>query len=69
MEGHYDLIGPDGEIILPSMWERVFQPDWAVTMIMWPLEEQSRGEQMKSVESTTCANVSNGEASLEVFYT
>ncbi|KAK0716631.1 hypothetical protein B0T21DRAFT_270364, partial [Apiosordaria backusii] len=22
-EGHYDLIGPDGEIILPSEWERV----------------------------------------------
>ncbi|KAL6355640.1 hypothetical protein LRP88_11243 [Fusarium phalaenopsidis] len=36
MEGRYDLIGPDGEIILPSVWEKVVQPDWAITMRMWP---------------------------------
>ncbi|KAM0387708.1 hypothetical protein ACHAQC_010354 [Fusarium culmorum] len=39
MEGHYDLIGPDGEIILPSVWERVIQPDWAITMTMWPTDK------------------------------
>ncbi|KAF0637471.1 hypothetical protein FPSE5266_02917 [Fusarium pseudograminearum] len=38
MEGHYDLIGPDGEIIFPSVWERVIQPDWAITMTMWPTD-------------------------------
>lgn len=37
-EGHYDLIGPNGEIILPSVWEKVIEPDWAITMTMWPLE-------------------------------
>ncbi|KAI8651414.1 C2H2-type domain-containing protein [Fusarium keratoplasticum] len=36
MEGRYDLIGPDSEIILPSVWEKVVQPDWAITMRMWP---------------------------------
>ncbi|KAJ4181983.1 hypothetical protein NW755_010671 [Fusarium falciforme] len=36
VEGRYDLIGPDGEIILPSVWEKVVQPDWAITMRMWP---------------------------------
>jgi len=35
-EGRYDLIGPNGEIILPTIWEKVIQPDWAVTMQMWP---------------------------------
>ncbi|KAF2142206.1 uncharacterized protein K452DRAFT_194906, partial [Aplosporella prunicola CBS 121167] len=25
-EGHYDLVGPDGEIILPQIWETVIQP-------------------------------------------
>ncbi|KAG5655819.1 hypothetical protein KAF25_008938 [Fusarium avenaceum] len=39
MEGHYDLIGPDGEIILPSVWEKVVQPDWAITMTMWPMDK------------------------------
>ncbi|CAK7568498.1 MAG: hypothetical protein SEPTF4163_006491 [Sporothrix epigloea] len=37
-EGHYDLIGPNGEIILPSIWEKVVEPDWSVTMHMWPMD-------------------------------
>jgi hypothetical protein len=35
-EGHFDLIGPDGEIILPQVWETSVQPDWMITMHMWP---------------------------------
>jgi hypothetical protein len=38
-EGHYDLIGPNGEIILPSVWDRSVQPDWSITMHMWPVEK------------------------------
>ena len=38
-EGHYDLIGPNGEIILPSVWEKVIEPDWAITMTMWPMDK------------------------------
>ena len=38
-EGHYDLVGPDGEIILPQAWETILQPDWAITMHMWPMLE------------------------------
>lgn len=34
-EGFYDLLGPDGEIILPAVWERTIQPDWSVTMELW----------------------------------
>lgn len=37
-EGHYDLIGTNGEIILPSVWESVIKPDLAITMHMWPME-------------------------------
>ncbi|TPX13993.1 uncharacterized protein E0L32_005693 [Thyridium curvatum] len=37
-EGHYDLIGPNGEIILPSVWEKIIEPDWAVSMHMWPMD-------------------------------
>src|SRR6218665_3775324 len=39
MEGHYDLHGPDGQIILPGVWDVTVQPDWAITMVMWPLPE------------------------------
>lgn len=37
--GHYDLLGPNGEIILPTVWEKVIQPDWNITMTMWPLDK------------------------------
>ncbi|KAI9826468.1 MAG: hypothetical protein M1819_007361 [Sarea resinae] len=38
-EGHYDLVGPNGEIILPQVWETMVEPDWAITMHMWPMPE------------------------------
>jgi len=38
-DGHYDLIGPNGEIILPQMWETMIEPDWQITMHMWPMPE------------------------------
>jgi hypothetical protein len=38
-EGHYDLVGPNGEIILPQVWETMIEPDWAITMHMWPMPE------------------------------
>jgi hypothetical protein len=34
--GHFDLTDPSGSLILPSLWETVVQPDWTVTMHMWP---------------------------------
>ncbi|KND86106.1 hypothetical protein TOPH_09272 [Tolypocladium ophioglossoides CBS 100239] len=37
--GHYDLTGPNGEIILPSVWEKVIEPDWSISMTMWPVEK------------------------------
>lgn len=39
--GYYDLIGPNGEIILPQVWEKVVEPDWQVTMEMWPMDRQA----------------------------
>ena len=38
--GHYDLMGPDGGIIIPSAWETTIEPDWKITMHMWPLPEK-----------------------------
>ncbi|KAI1942341.1 hypothetical protein LOZ57_005365 [Ophidiomyces ophidiicola] len=39
-DGHYDLIGPNGDIILPQVWETVVEPDWSITMHMWPIPEK-----------------------------
>jgi hypothetical protein len=38
-QGHYDLVGPHGEIVLPQVWDEMVEPDWAVTMHMWPMPE------------------------------
>ena len=43
MEGHYDLIGPNGEIILPKVWETTIEPDTNISMHMWPMPEPPRG--------------------------
>ena len=45
-EGHYDLIGPNGEIILPSVWEKVIEPDSNITMHMWPMDKAPLRGQM-----------------------
>lgn len=38
-QGHYDLMGPDGEILLPQVWETMIQPDTEISMHMWPMPE------------------------------
>jgi hypothetical protein len=39
MEGRYDLIGPDKEIIMPNYWESTVEPDMQITMMLWPIPE------------------------------
>ena len=34
--GHYDICGPEGSIILPDVWEVTARPGWKVEMKMWP---------------------------------
>jgi len=33
-EGRYNLVGPNGETILPQVWETTIEPDWVITMHM-----------------------------------
>jgi len=39
-DGHYDLMGDQGEIILPQIWEAVIKPGMSITMHMWPMPEK-----------------------------
>lgn len=39
-EGSYDLVGPDGGIVLPQAWENIVQPGMAIAMNMWPTPQQ-----------------------------
>ena len=40
--GMFDLIGPNGEIILPQVWDKVIEPDWQITMVMWPPADRAK---------------------------
>lgn len=35
--GRYDLINENGDIILPRVWDDLVEPDWKITMHMWPM--------------------------------
>ncbi|KAI1075627.1 hypothetical protein F5B20DRAFT_374991 [Whalleya microplaca] len=37
--GHYDLLGPNGEVILPQIWQEVIEPGWAISMQMRPVNQ------------------------------
>jgi hypothetical protein len=39
LDGHYDLVGPSGEIVLPLAWEHLVKPGWHVSMVMWPMPD------------------------------
>ncbi|KAK7421610.1 hypothetical protein QQX98_002077 [Neonectria punicea] len=39
IEEHFDLMGPDGDIILPIFWEDRIEPGMAITMAMWPMDK------------------------------
>ena len=52
-DGHYDLVGPQNEIILPSIWEAVVKPGWKISMHMWPLPELFPEERSEDVQAET----------------
>jgi hypothetical protein len=41
-DGHYDLTGPDGEIILPQVWDTMIKPDMLISMHMWPIPDKTQ---------------------------
>jgi hypothetical protein len=57
--GRFDLSDPSGAVILPSIWETVIQPDWTITMHMWPLPEAPLSEEPLSEETITSADMSS----------
>ena len=48
--GHFDLVGPEGEIILPRVWEDSVEPGWSITMHMWPMAEKKTENESKQPE-------------------
>jgi hypothetical protein len=66
-EGHYDLMGPDGEIILPQVWDTMIKPDWEVSMHMWPIPETPKKDTQPAEEDMVVHVDPNGQSLPEVF--
>ena len=50
-EGHYDLVGPDGAIVFPHMWDTMVKPDWEVSMHLWPIPETPKKQKKPKPEA------------------
>ncbi|KAJ5414090.1 hypothetical protein N7509_000717 [Penicillium cosmopolitanum] len=55
-EGHYDLVGRNGDILLPQLWEEVIEPGMKIVMYMWPIPEKP-----KEPEPSTTDNISQSK--------
>ena len=62
-QGHYDLLGPQGEILLPNVWDTVVEPDWTITMHMWPMTEEKEEEGLP--EEAAIEVIDEGEHSMD----
>ena len=38
--GHFDLVGPEGDIILPGTWESCVEPNTQIVMYMWEIAKE-----------------------------
>lgn len=48
-DGHYALLGPDRDIIMPQQWDGIVKPDMHITMELWPLPEPKKDEDLEHV--------------------
>ncbi|KAL9059996.1 MAG: hypothetical protein Q9162_000846 [Coniocarpon cinnabarinum] len=48
--GHFDLLGPDGEILLPAIYDEIIKPGWSIKMSMWPTVRDRLEENQETLE-------------------
>ena len=49
-EGRYDLVAPDGSVIIPSVWDLSVQPGWFVTMRMWKDQDDEKKKEQEALK-------------------
>ena len=57
--GCYDIVNPDGEIILRSCWEAMVQPGWQINMVMWPMSDGVAARVRGDVETSDSTHDTN----------
>ena len=59
----FDILDPEGRVVLPSVWDEVVRPGWEVSMHMWPIESPMAGID-EANNSTNWASVYDGGCTL-----
>ena len=54
--GHYELVGPDDEIILPRDWASIVEPGWIITLRMLPITKAVTPEKDETVVESNVAD-------------
>ena len=49
-EGRFDLVAPDGSVILPSTWDFSVRPGWSVRIRLWGAREQDERRRADEAE-------------------
>jgi hypothetical protein len=39
-KGHYDLLGPENEIIMPEFWDTAVEPGISIKMMLWEIKKE-----------------------------
>jgi len=52
--GMFELFGPNGEIILPYVWDKVIEPGWQITKAMWPVDAANVEKEILGSQEAPC---------------
>lgn len=50
-DGDYDLIGPNGDVIVPQVWGEIIEPYMVITMHMWSIPEQNEESKTSKLDA------------------
>ena len=64
----YDLVGPEGEIILPRSWELTIQPGWTISIVFTETQQQTPADEHCAQDQNIMQRLGEWEAQQEAKY-
>jgi len=62
----YELVGPEGEIILPRTWELTIQPGWTIFIVFTDAHQQTSANEHRAQHSDIMQRLDQWEAQQEI---
>lgn len=64
-QSRFYILGPDGDIILPQFWDMLVEPDWNVTLDIWPISEPQERQYVELTSETLSKPISKSDTAIE----